>query len=288
MDNDENSLGLALHYLQIDQPQRALDTLDRAQTLVDASEYWRLRAAALVDLDEAGEAVNAAARGLQIEPDDLGLLIVHALAQIGVGDLAAAERSLLAALRIDPENATLLAQYAILVARAGQLDKAARLLNEAERVDPLNDEAVTARGFLAYLSGDDAAAVRHAEDLLAENPEAAAGHLLRGAVLVERGSARAARRHLDAAARMDPANTNIVNAARQTRWATHPLMWPLIPIHRFGAMKVWFAYLVLVGLAVLTHVTAIIAVVVVSYVLLVAYSWVVPPILRAWLRRRSR
>jgi tetratricopeptide (TPR) repeat protein len=286
MDVTEGNLALARHYLDIDQPHRALDVLHGRQNDLDDPEYWQLRATALVDLDRHAEAVDAAARGLDLDPDDIGLLLMSALAQRELGDLAAAERALLAALRLDPENAALLSQYALLVAHAGQLDKARRLLDEAERLDPLAGYVVHARGVVAYLAGDDEAAARHAEAILAEHPEESAAHLLRGSVLSQRGWSRAARRHFETAARLDPADAEVADVARRSRWATHPLMWPLLPFQRFGPGKVWLAYIALfvvtAGLGIGWLTLALVA----TYLFLVVYSWVVPPLLLRWLKQR--
>ena len=100
MDATDRNLALARHYLDIEQPRRALEVLDRREHDVGDAEYWRLRATALIAVDRYREALDAAARGLDLDPGDVGLLLVSALAHRGVGDLAAAERALLAALRI--------------------------------------------------------------------------------------------------------------------------------------------------------------------------------------------
>jgi tetratricopeptide (TPR) repeat protein len=287
-ESDDKTLALARHYLQIDQPARALAALDRGSGLLDEPDYWRLRAAALLDTDRASDGARAAEQGLRIDPQDVLLLFLHAAAQRRTGDLAAAERSLLRALELDPENASLLAEYATLVARAGQLDKARRLLEEAERLEPLDDRVITARALLAYLSGDDKAVAEHAGELLADDPEAQAGHLWRASALLERGSHHAARRHLETVARLDPANASVIVAAREVRLLTHPLLWPLYPVQRFGPMKVWLGFIVLAGLSFLTRQTIVVAVVVGAYLFLVVYSWVVPPIFRLVMRRRLR
>jgi tetratricopeptide (TPR) repeat protein len=288
MDVTEGNLALAHHFLDIDQPRRALDVLEGRQNDLDDPDYWELRATALIELGRHREAVDAAARGLDLDPDDLGLLLMSALAHKGVGDLAAAERALLAALRLDAQNPALLSQYALLVANAGQLDKARRLLDEAERLDPLAAYVVQARGVIAFLSGDDDAAARHAEAILAENPEEYAAHLLRGSALSQRGWSRAARRHFETAAKLDPADAQVAQIARRSRWATHPLMWPLLPFQRFGPGKVWLAYIALFAVTAGLGIGWLTIALVVSYLTLVVYSWTVPPLLLRWLRWRAR
>jgi tetratricopeptide (TPR) repeat protein len=288
MDVTDGNLALAQHFLDIDQPRRALDVLEGRQNDLDDPEFWELRATALIELDRHREAVDAAARGLDLDPDDIGLLLMSALAHKGTGDLAAAERALLAALRLDAENAALLSQYALLVASAGQLDKARRLLDEAERIDPLAAYVVQARGVIAFLSGDDDAAARHAESILAEHPEEYAAHLLRGSALSQRGWSRAARGHFETAARLDPADAQVAQIARRSRWATHPLMWPLLPFQRFGPGKVWLAYIALFAVTAGLGIGWLTIALVVSYLVLVVYSWTVPPLLLRWLRWRAR
>jgi len=283
---DEATLTLAQHYLDIDQPSRALTTLESGRVDVSDAEFWRLRTAALYELDRYVEARAAAASGLAIEPDDIELLVLHGLANSHLGDMAAAERSLLAALRLEPENVWLLAEYALLVARAGQLEKARQLIDEAARIDPLSERVTTVRGVLAYLAGDDARAAAHAEELLAADPEARGAHLLRGAALSQRGRSRDARRHFETVARYDPGDADVVDMARHSRYATHPLLLPLVPVARWGQGRVWLAGIALIALARATGSDAVMLAVGAAWVLYVVYTWVVPPLVLRWLERR--
>jgi tetratricopeptide (TPR) repeat protein len=287
-DAGANNLALALHYLDIEQPRRALEMLDRSENDLDEPEYWLLRARALVGVERHAEAIAAASAGLRLDPDDVELLHVNAVAQTGIGDLAAAERSLLAALRIAAEHPVLLAQYALLVARAGQLEKARRLLDEAERLDPSQPVVSYARGVIAYLSGNDKEASKHADVMLADDPEESSALAFRGAVLAERGSTREARRHFEAAARLDPSDARVVRAARETRFATHPLLWPLLPLQRFGPAKVWLGWIALLGILLALGLDTVAGILGLVYLAFVVYSWTVGPLTVRWLRRRAR
>jgi tetratricopeptide (TPR) repeat protein len=283
---DDGTLTLAQHYLDIDQPSRALTTLESGRPDVSDAAFWRLRAAALYELDRYAEALDAAASGLAIDADDIGLLVLHGLANSHLGHIAAAERSLLAALRLDPESVWLLAEYALLVARAGQFEKARKLIDEAARIHPLSDHVATARDVLAYLEGDDARAAAHAEELLAADPEARSAHLLRGVALSQQGRSRAARPHFETVARYDPGDEDVVDMARHSRYATHPLLLPLAPIARWGQGRVWLAGVALIGLARATGSDAVMLAVGGTWLLYVVYTWVVPPLVRGWLERR--
>jgi tetratricopeptide (TPR) repeat protein len=285
-DAAHGNLELARRYLEIDRPERALELLQGGQNDLDDPEFWRLRAVALLKLERENQALGAARRGLELEPDSIDLLLVAAHAHRKLGDLAAAERSLLAALRLESEQPTLLAEYALLVARAGQLQKARALLDEAERLDPMQPYVEHARGVVAFLSADDKAARRHAEAVLATNPESEAALLLRGSALAQRRSFRGAQRSFDAAARLDPTDHGVAQIAREVRVATHPLLWPIYPIQRWGAMKVWLAFIVFVLVTTTLKIPWVDIPVVLGYLFMVAYSWLVAPFVVRRLRRR--
>jgi tetratricopeptide (TPR) repeat protein len=287
-DVTQSNLALARRYLEIDQSRRALEVLEGRQNDLDDPEYWLLRAQALLDLEREHDALAATRQGLQLDPDDVALLRQNAIVHTQLGDLAAAERSLLGALRHDPEDPGALAQYALLVARAGQLDKARRLVDEAERIAPVATGLSSVRAVIAYLAGDDRAAKRHAEELLAEDPDGSAAHLLRGSILAERGAAFRARRHFETAARLDPGDHDVVSVARRSRWATHPLLWPLIPFQRFGAGKVWLGVIALFVVGAALHAYWLAEPVILLYLLLVIYSWTVPPLVLRLQKRKSR
>jgi tetratricopeptide (TPR) repeat protein len=283
---NEESITLAWQYLAIAQPDRALATLESAEADVADVDFWRLRALALIGVERYGEARSAAASGLAIEPDDVQLLSTHADASALLKDFAGAERSLLAALRHDPENEILLADYARLVLNDGQLDKARALVDEASRIDPGSAYVATTRAIVAYLSGRDAEAATHAEDVLAEDPEALSPHLMRGLALSQQGRRRDATRHLDTVAASRPADRDLAEAAREARRATHPLLVPLAPVARWGSGLVTLAGFVLVGIAWASGNVWVSLVITTTWLLYVIYSWVVTGLLRAWWKWR--
>ena len=61
---------LARHYLEVAQPQRALDALAGSPSL-DDPEVWALRGWALVDLERCPEAADVAREALGSWPDDV-------------------------------------------------------------------------------------------------------------------------------------------------------------------------------------------------------------------------
>jgi hypothetical protein len=103
----------------------------------------------------------------------------------------------------------------------------------------------------------------------------------------ERGGGRRGARDLRRAAALDPSIGIHAEAARDAATSMHPLLLPLWPIYRFGQGPVWLGGVaVLLGLRALDVPGTIALVVVVIWLAFVAYSWIAPPLLERWLRRR--
>jgi tetratricopeptide (TPR) repeat protein len=285
-DVEERKLELARHYSEIGQPRRTLEALDGTEAF-ESAEGWVLRGDALYQLDRYEEGADAARRGLELEPDDAILLDVLALNLIELGDLAGAERALLSALELSPDHPTLLCHYALACAREGQTAKATELVDRAARLDPLSTDVLRTRAQVAFLSGDKKRTTQYADELLAVEPEDRIGHVLRGNALVE-DNVYGAVRHFDEAVRLDPSDQATAHVARHNRTLTHWLQWPVYPIQRFGPIKVWAAYLVLLALTAATGQALLIVPLVALYLFLVVYSWTVAPLARWWMQRRIR
>jgi predicted Zn-dependent protease len=286
----ESALGLASHYLEINQPHRALQILDGIASPDLADVYmWELRAQAHVDLEQYERAADAARQGLGVDADSIPLLDLLSIAEAELGRLEQAEDAILQALRLEPEHPVLLCRYAHLLARGGQLVKAERLLAEAERVDPDHQAVLHCRIALAYLRGDDKAAERESRRLLAEyDPEDPVGHTMLGVTAASKGAVRRASGHFDTAARYDLADDDAVGLARRGRMLTHPVFWPLLPFERFGPAKSWIGAIAIMGLLRVTGMDTLLIVFSLTYIALCIYSWIVPPLAERWFERRLR
>jgi tetratricopeptide (TPR) repeat protein len=278
-------LTLAEHYLEVGQPERALSALEQA-TSDEAVAVWNLRAQAYLDLERYDEAAEAAARGLSDEPYDVELLGSLAIAEWNRNELAAAERALLAALEILPDHPRLLSIYAHVVASAGQFDKARRLVERASELDPDDAFVARTRMELAYLSGRDKEAELHGVEALALDPEDAQTHSILGVTAAERGQTLRGARHLRGAAELDPSIAHYAEGAREARKWSHPLVWPLWPIARFGPGPVWVAGIVLLIASARVAPPTVAGVILIVWIVFVAYSWLAPPLLERWLDRR--
>jgi tetratricopeptide (TPR) repeat protein len=284
---EARGLALAEHYVDIGQPGRALDVLDGADAeTLESSDFWRLRALAHHGLEQWDQAMQVALQGLARDPHNIPLLYLAADAEAEMDHLAEAERTILAALAIDPEHPALLCAYARIVARGGQLDKADGLVDEAARVAPESTDVLRTRTLMSLLRGRDREATRYSEELLQADPDDAGGHRLRGAALLQRGQVRKGRRSLETAVRDDPGDAALADSVRRARIATHPLMWPVIPIQRLGPAGSWIvAVAIILGLRGLGYPAAS-SIAVVAWLAVVVYSWAVVPVVQRRLERQ--
>jgi tetratricopeptide (TPR) repeat protein len=286
-DPSRPKLTLAQHYLQIERPRKALEALDGIdECALDQAEYWMVRASALAELDRHEDAASAALRGLEVSPEDVHLLQLRAENLGQLGRLAEAERAILEALRLSPEEPALLCAYARLLARADQIEKASRLVERAAQFAPEHDDVATARLLLAHLKGEDAHTTAHARALLGRNPDDPNRHYLMGFSLETQGRVGAASRHFGTAAEIDPGQAHVAEAARKARVARHPLLLPLRLVHWLGPAGVWLAAVATIGALAIAGATRWVLAVAVTYLLFCVYSWVAPPTVAWWYRRR--
>jgi hypothetical protein len=145
-----------------------------------------------------------------------------------------------------------------------------------------------ARVQVAYARGDDRTAQRISQEFVAAYPENPAAHALLGGISAARGQVGAAYAGFRQAAATAPAEHSFAESALELKAAQHPLMWPLRPVLRFGVLKVWLAAIVLIfglraiGLAPLGAVLGL------CWLVYCVYSWVVPPLVRRWVKRAWR
>lgn len=288
MSSAEQAVALAHHYLEIEQPRRALDVLERlADADLEDPALWALRARALHALSRHADAARAAREGLARDPQSVLLLYLLCDAEAEQGNAAAAERAILECLRVDPESAPALCRYAMLVAKAGQIDKAARLIEEATRIDPESGGVARARMVLAYLQGKDDDLARQGRERLAVDPDDAVTHHLLGQAMLERGRVDEAGRHLRTAARLDPGDRDLTDAARAARAASHWLLAPMWPIRRFGQIPLWLGSIAVITVLRIAGHTLIAGALALVYLVYCLYTWIVPPLVRRRMGVRS-
>jgi tetratricopeptide (TPR) repeat protein len=284
--SDTNTLSLARHYLDVDRPEEALKTLERAESeQLNEPEYWWVRSAALHDLERYSEGANAARSGLEHEAEDVDLLAVLGLCELGLNNFGEAEKALTQALAMSPNNAVLHAYRALVRAHRGNGGAARADVAEARHLDPDSLLVLRVRAQVAARTGDDAAS-EYVDDLLSRDPESKVGHALRGNLALERERYVSASRAFSEAARLDPADHDVARAAREARVPAHPVLAPVRLVWRFGRWRSYFLFLTLAAILAAVGLESVRVGLMIAWLSIVALSWVGPWLLRWWQRRR--
>jgi Flp pilus assembly protein TadD len=275
--------------LEAGRPQEALAelaTLPASETVGVVA--IRLRCAALRNLDRWPDVAEAARAGLATAGPDPDLLGELGRAEHRLGRPEIAERALLDGLAMAPNDVDLLCAYADVCASDGQADKAQKLVERAAALAPQAPLVYATRVQVAFARGDDRTAQRIAREFVAAYPENPAAHALLGASSASRGQVGEAYHGFRQAAAAVPTEQVLAESALEMRIARHPLMLPIRPVIRFGALKTWVVAVALMfglraaGLAPLAAVVALV------WLVYCVYSWVVPPLVRRWMRRNWR
>ncbi|MCY1139422.1 hypothetical protein OWR29_15595 [Actinoplanes sp. Pm04-4] len=286
-------MNATLHHAQAllatGRPEQALTELSRLPANeVTGSFAMQLRCAALSRLDRWAEVGDAARAGLAANGPDPGLLLWLGRSEHEAGRDPQAERALLDGLAMAPEDVDLLCAYADLCAAAGQLDKAGKLVDLAAARAPQAPVVYATRIQLAHARGDDREAQRISREFVGAHPENPVAHALLGGTSAARGHVDAAYEGFRQAAAARPTEQLFAESAMELRVARHPLMRPLRPILRFGALKTWLVAVALIiglraiGLPVLGGLLGFV------WLAYCVYSWVVPPLVRKWVMRSWR
>lgn len=288
MREDADPLALARHYGEIGRHQAVLDALAQADPYVlDDPESWLLRAEALRGLDRDAEAVVAAKRGLELDPEDISLLDALALSELGRDDLVNAKEALDAAIELEPDHPTLHAHLALTYARMHRFADARAEVNEALRLAPWSVGTLRIRAQVACLTEEEPRLVQaYVADLLEVAPDDPTGHAILGTLAANKKDFRAAAHAFAEAARIDPSRHDIVDTAREARVYAHPVLAPVRPVWRFGRWRAYFVFLALSVTLAAAHQTVLREILVGVWLVILALSWLAPPILRRLQRRK--
>jgi tetratricopeptide (TPR) repeat protein len=227
---------LAQHFLDIQQPHKALEHLTKNPQLEDP-DYWRLLGRTHYLLDHDAEASKAFREGLKLEPDNPALRYGLLLNHYWFGRYDAALKEIDALLTLYPESAVYLARKALILGQQGNYKEAATYLTKAREMDPEHALVQEAAMLLRYWE-DQAAlkhagvkenleeTVQHAKTILKTNPENAFAHYVLGKSLLRQGGPnriRQALHHFSQAASFSPDDVRYTKTVRDTRWMFLPL-----------------------------------------------------------------
>ncbi len=218
------------------------------------------------------------------DPDARTLLVSVLMARRQYGE---AEQELIGLLRDFPEEADFYVAYARLMLITLHLEKAERLAREALRLEPENPQALSLATICDLVRCEGRQAEGKLAELMRHHPESldTAWTLLN--LLEERKQYGEALRLARELLRSDPANPQYVAMIRELRVLTHPTMWPLAPLIRWGwhgSAALWILGVVGLKLADRVLPEGAVLVLVTLWLGYIAYSWLYPPLLRRLLR----
>jgi tetratricopeptide (TPR) repeat protein len=225
---------LAQHYLDIGQPQKALEALARHPDTSQVT-YWILRSKAYFHGGFFSDAWNAVHDGLRLEPENTELLYFLALLQSKHVNLNDAYRTYQKLLSLQPENPVFLAQYAHALGMREHFDEANDMLNKALELAPEHPAVREVQVYLLYSQGEFNNAIKRAKELLKHNPDDSWAHYILGHSLAKSHNIYAANQQFRKAVALEPRSRWFRVSFAESHYETHPLMLPLYPLQRFGA-----------------------------------------------------
>ena len=274
-------LDLARHHIRVGRPDRALEALERADSdELEGAEFWRLRASALFDLRRCKDGVAAARQGLARNADDVALLELLALCSLESGKKSEAERALRDALTLSPLDPSLLSNWALLLARKKRYDEARDAIGKALQVAPESPQVLGVRAQVAAMAKD-ANAAQYTRDLLANDPDNQAVHLVAGNAALRDRRIDAGFRYYVEAARLDPSDPLAAWLGHRSRAYLGRAGAPVRLLWRLGPRRVQVAVILLsIGLAV-AGLAPVRMVILAGWLGVVAYGWLFRLVLRA-------
>jgi tetratricopeptide (TPR) repeat protein len=283
-----------------EQRQRISELLDRrrvaqarsllAQALAeqpdDAGLLLEGARADLIDDDHAS-ARRTLERIIAREPDHFGARALLLVVMTADNELVPAEQLALSLLREHPQSAWLYAVYGRVMLKALQFAKARALAQESLRLDPHEDDALRVLALCDVIERPRGANSAALQRLLAANPDDLDTLGLVVIALAHDGKESAALRGARELLRADPNNTRWLEMVKALAVDNHWSLKPLWPLKRFGwggSVALWLGGIVAVRVLAQSNVEAagLLSWLILGYVV---YSWVWPPLLKRWLLR---
>jgi tetratricopeptide (TPR) repeat protein len=204
-------------------------------------------------------------------------------------DWPQAEAVLLDLLRDYPESASLYARYAMLMYRTQHIGKAMALSREALRLDPDDDGALAATMVGDLVDGRKSDASTSLAALMRAHPEDIVTARLLIIHLLKRGRYWSARRVAATLLQAEPDSREALALVVEIDALCHWSVIPLWPLNRWGiaaTIALWAGSMVAFRLL-RTYAPQLAGGATIAILVYCAYSWVYPPLLRRWLKRRA-
>jgi predicted Zn-dependent protease len=239
------------------------------------------------ETDHVDEAERTLKQILSRDPDHFDAKYLLSAVHIGKDEFAEAELLLIDLIRDFPREPQYFTRYAYLMLQTMNLEKAEKLSAEALRLEPGHPGALTISILCSLSKSSNDTAKEQFSDLVRNYPDAEFSAHSLYIMLVENKQYRAAKRIAQELLRSNPDDTDYLEMVKSLRLTTHPVMLPLYPLQRWGwhaSAVMWMITIVVAGMA-RNHLPPEQAVVIIFVFLgYIAYSWIVPPILKCFLK----
>src|SRR5829696_2743987 len=187
--------------------EQATEELQKALTEEpDNGSYHAMMAHALLRRDKWQEAMGFAQSAMAKEPDDSFSHWTMAVVWLERNELKEAEAALRSAIELNPSDADYHGLLARVHVESRRFEQAVAAAEQGLALDAENDLCLTFRSRALMGLGRENEATRDADALLANAPDDAWNHCLRGEQLLAQGEPAKAREHYIEALRIDPRN----------------------------------------------------------------------------------
>ncbi|MBW9216356.1 hypothetical protein KV102_16075 [Mumia sp. zg.B53] len=288
MTSTSDPLAMAEHWLDVGNPQRCLDLLAEGASEPDQARAFELRSLALIRLGRRQEGYEVALRGLEIDPDSGPLHFYAAQAADFSRRPKEAERHFQRALALCPSDLAIRTRYGAFLVDEKRLAEADRQVTQARELDPEALELTLLRARIAVARKGWEQARALARRVLAEEPNNSEALQLDAVAASELGDQETAVRSMRRAAATNLDDRELALAARRAAIAMLPVMWPLRLLSRFAWWQVALVTFVALRLVRATMPEPVQITVAAVWVAFLVYSWALPAVLTAWVKRRAR
>jgi tetratricopeptide (TPR) repeat protein len=245
------------HYLRgqllLEQGRFDLAVTELRQAVIadpEASAAHSALALALLRAERVQEALKSAEAALEKNPNDDYAHWIMALIHLERSEVKLAEASVSQAIELDPECPANRGLLARILCDGNRFEEAVAAADAGLALDAANDVCLTFRARALMGLGRKTEADRVADKLLAEDPEDAWNHCLRGEQLLEQGDSAGARVHFLEALRIDPRNNYARSGLATSLKARSPLygvaLGLLLRLGRLRSWAIWGGIILLV------------------------------------------
>ncbi|MCD6052641.1 MAG: Tetratricopeptide 1 repeat-containing protein, partial [Verrucomicrobia bacterium] len=209
----------------------------------DCPFTYGLLAICLGRLERYEQAIEVAAKVIELAPDLSYSHYIRALVHVWRGNLAEGREAANEAISLSPETAEYYGVLARIEFESSNWAKAVAAADQGLMLDPAEDVCLHYRSLSLSKLGRREEAEQGINTLLVHNPEDSHTHIARGMLYLEQGDAAHAKKHFLESLRLDPTNEEarhgLVNALNARHFIFGRALQLLLYLDHFRASALW-------------------------------------------------